>query len=363
MRSSPRLVLLGLVVVAVFGTAAVACGSVAKPSGWAPPALDGNLVLVAHKDKLYALDVQTLQEKWRFPGTENKNVKPSALYGSFGRSGSTIFVPSYNGKLYAVAADTGLVSGDPFDAGQALVGGVAVDSGTVYFGSSDGNLYAIDATTGRQRWKFPTGNEIWSTPVVSENTVYVTSLDGRLYAVDAASGAEQWSYKTAAGVASSPVVDPSAGLVYVAGFDSRLRAINITTHEQKWQMEAGNWFWTQPFVANGVVFAGSLDSKVYAVNVSTGESPWSRPFGTKSPVHAAPVLADNKLIVVDRGGHVYGLTPADGTQAPAVDLDVGGDVLADPLVLPDGKVLIVTTGGNVVRIDPQTLTIVDQRQL
>jgi len=32
-------------------------------------------------------------------------------------------------------------------------------------------------------------------------------------------------------------------------------------------------------------------------------------------------------------------------------------------VLPDGKVLVVTTGGVVVRIDPARLTIVDQRQL
>jgi outer membrane protein assembly factor BamB len=111
------------------------------------------------------------------------------------------------------------------------------------------------------------------------------------------------------------------------------------------------------------VIAGSLDGKVYAVESATGESPWVRPFDTSAPVRAAPVLAGNKIIVVDREGHVYGLDPDDGTQAPAVDLDLTGDVLADPLLMPDGSVLIVTTGGDVVRIDPQTLTIVDERKL
>jgi outer membrane protein assembly factor BamB len=372
MRRSPRFVSLLLVLLAVLGLATVACGKIAKPAGWASPALANNLLLVAHKDKLYALDLNTLAEKWRFPGSEDGNIKTTALYGSLDSSSTSVFVPGYSGKLYTVAADTGkatvaLATGtareQPFGTGGPLVGGVTVANGTVYFGSSDGKLYALDAATFAERWQpFETGNEVWSTPAVSGDTVYVTSLDGSLYAVDVATGAERWSYQTAAGVASPPVVDQTGGLVYVAGFDSRLRAIDIQSHAQRWEIAAGNWFWTRPLVAGSVVYAGSLDSKVYAVDTNTGKSPWAKPFSAKAPVRAAPVLANGKLIVADQGGHVFALNTSDGTLA-AGPLSVGGNVTADPLVLPDGKVLVVTTGGNVVLIDPATLTIVDQRQL
>src|ERR1700694_1113277 len=266
MTRRPRLVLLSVMAIGLLSLAAIACGKTAKPSGWAPPAIEGDLLLVPYKDKFYALDPQTLQDKWLFPGPQDKNVKPSALYGSLAGSGSSIYVPAYNGNLYSVATDTGKASDAPFSTGQAIVGGVVVDGGTLYFGSSDGYLYAVDASNLQQRWKFKTDNEIWSTPAVSRGTVYVTSLDGKLYAVDANTGQLQWSYETAAGVASPPVLDEAAGLIYIAGLDSRLRAIDMNNiHEQKWEQAADNWFWTTPLVSNGVVFAGSLDGKVYAV--------------------------------------------------------------------------------------------------
>ena len=360
----PRPAWLLLALLAALGIAAAACGSVAKPSGWTSPVVANDLLLVAHKDKLYALDPDTLAEKWRFPGPESKKTKATALYGSLGVSDTEVFVAGYSGKLYTVEASTGIGTEQVFDTGSPLVGGVTLDAGTVYFGSSNGKLYALDAETGRERWKpFKADNEIWSTPVVSGDTVYVTSLDGRLYAIDAATGAEQWSYKTAAGVASTPVVDLDEGLVYVGGFDSRLRAIDLATHEQRWQIAANNWFWTRPLVADGVVYAGSLDKNVYAVEVASGDAHWARPFETSAPVHAAPVMAGGKLIVVDRKGHVFALSPEDGTMAPAEALELGADVLADPLVQADGNVIIVTTSGDVVRIDPATLTMVDQRTL
>jgi outer membrane protein assembly factor BamB len=360
MPRAPRFVPLLLVLMAALGLATVACGRIAKPAGWASPALTNNLLLVSHKDKLYALDPLSLEEKWLFPGSQDTNVKPSALYGAPDSSGASVFVPGYNGKLYTVAADTGRAGEQPFGTGGPLVGGVTVANGTVYFGSSDGKLYALDVATGAERWQpFVTDNEIWSTPAVSGDTVYVTSLDGSLYAIDAATGAERWSYKTAAGVASPPVIDQSAGLVYVGGFDSRLRAIDIQSHEQRWEIAAGNWFWTRPLVAGGVVYAGSLDSKVYAVDASTGKSPWAKPFSAKAPVQAAPLLAGGKLVVADRSGNIYALNTSDGTLS-AGPLSVGGEVVGDLLTLPDGNVLVVTTGGDVVRIDPATLTIVGQ---
>ena len=54
-------------------------------------------------------------------------------------------------------------------------------------GSRDTNLYAIHAANGTQRWSFPTGYLVESSPAVSGDgaTVYVGSDDNNVYAINA----------------------------------------------------------------------------------------------------------------------------------------------------------------------------------
>jgi outer membrane protein assembly factor BamB len=174
-----------------------------------------------------------------------------------------------------------------------------------------------------------------------------------------------WSYKTAAGVASKPVVNEATGLVYVGGFDSRLRAIDLQSHQQEWEVEARNWFWTTPLVDGGVVYAGSFDHRVFAVDASTGAATWEQPFDTGAPIRSAPVMVDDRLIIVNREGEVFALNPETG-QPDGDPLALESDVFVDPLLIEgdDGAELLVTTdGGDLVRIDPETLTVIQRQAL
>ena len=63
--------------------------------------------------------------------------------------------------------------------GSWVVSGPAVADGVVYAGSGDDNVYALDAVTGHVRWTYLTGNDIFSSPVVSGNIVYIGSEDGK----------------------------------------------------------------------------------------------------------------------------------------------------------------------------------------
>ena len=358
-----------MVAISLLALLGVACGAVAKPGGWASPAEGDGLLLVSHKDELFALDAETLDPEWGFPGaTGDNDIDPVALYGAPARMGGTVFVPTYDGKLYAIDAEDGrLVWQEPFETDGPLIGGVAVSEDTVYFGSDDGNVYAVDVDTGIERWSFKTDDSIWSTPRLAGRAVYVTSQDGRLYALDT-SGNELWSFKTDAGIVASPVVDEAAGLVYVGGIDAKLRAIDLETHEERWSVKAGNWFWAEPQVSDGVVYAGSLDKKIYAVDVETGERPWPEAFRAESPVRSKVAIVNDDLLVFDRDGRVYQLDPATGEPKSQAPLELGGDVLSDPLVVAgetpaDAEVLVVTTDGELVRIDPETLTVLGRQQL
>ena len=76
----------------------------------------------------------------------------------------------------------------------------------LYFGSCDNYLYILDIKTGEEKWKFKTGGQVHSSPVVSEGVVYFGSCDNYLYILDIKTGEEKWKFKTGGQVHSSPVV-------------------------------------------------------------------------------------------------------------------------------------------------------------
>lgn len=353
-----------------------ACATVASPRGWSSPVEGDGVIVVAHRDKLYAVDpADDLSVRRLFPPEPNiEEIDTEALYGDPVVVGDRIFVPTYDNRLYAIDLEGLQVWRAPFEADSQLIGGVIfvaggdevdgeVPPGTVYFGSDDGNLYALEADAGIQNWFFETEEGIWSTPAIFEGMLYVTSLDGNLYVLDADTGALQWKFETDAGIASTPVFDEAERLVFVGGFDSKLRAIDIDTHQERWSFGADNWFWTTPIVVDGIVYAGSLDGNVYAVDIATGALAWAQPFETDAPVRSAPVLAAGVIVVADRSGNVYGIDPETGADVFRGPILLPDDVLADPLLriapgddgeAPVETVLIVTTGGELYEIDPQS---------
>ena len=193
----------------------------------------------------------------------------------------------------------------------------------------------------------------------------MTSLDGSLYAIDAATGTELWSFATDAGIASPAVADDGSGFVFISGFDSRLRAIDPVTRAEVWSVKADNWFWTDALIAGGVIYAGSLDGKVYAHATSDGAERWQQPFDAGDAVRAAPLIVGSTLIVVDTSGVVHAIDTEDGTASRS-PLDLEADVFADPVLFTTAfseggttvEVVVVTTKGEVVRIDPETLGII-----
>lgn len=350
---------------------ASACTGLATPGGWASPVLSSQILLVSQGNRLHRLDSKTLEVRWTFPiGDEDPEVDLIALYGEPTLANETVFLPGYNGNLYALDAETADIRrGWPFETDGALVGGVVASDDAVYFGSSDGNVYAL-SFAGKELWTFETGDEVWSTPVLFQGVLYVTSLDGNLYALDPQTGDELWRFETEAGIASPPVVDDTTGLVYLGGFDNRLRAIDIKTHQQRWELVADNWFWTRPLLANGVLYAGSLDGRVYAVDAGTGEPAWPAPFDANEEIRSGPAIIGDRLYVADRDGKLYALNADDGTPAFDQPLALSEEVLSDPLVRSgtgdDGtrsELIIASKDGPLFVVDAESLRVLERMPL
>ena len=58
----------------------------------------------------------------------------------------------------------------------------AVANGVVYVGSYDGKVYALNAKTGVELWSYTTGSYVFSSPAVANGVVYVGSEDSMVYA-------------------------------------------------------------------------------------------------------------------------------------------------------------------------------------
>jgi outer membrane protein assembly factor BamB len=62
---------------------------------------------------------------------------------------------------------------------------VSPDGVSIFVGSYDSKVYALNAATGVQRWAFATGGGVLSSPAVSPDgaSIFVGSIDGKVYAV------------------------------------------------------------------------------------------------------------------------------------------------------------------------------------
>jgi len=114
--------------------------------------------------------------------------------------------------------------------------------GTVYVGSYDNKLYAINGKSGVKLWEFETGGYVHSSPSIgSDGTVYVGS-GLTLYAINGESGVKLWEFETKGDVESSPAIG-SDGTVYVGSHDSKLYAIKTDSKglaKSPWPMRGQN---------------------------------------------------------------------------------------------------------------------------
>jgi len=171
-----------------------------------------------------------------------------------------------------------------------------------------GNLYrnGVYQTSGLAKlkgikWKFKTGGEVRSSPVLVDGIIYIGSYDGYVYAIDADTGLEKWKYKTAEKVSgSAAVVD---GVVYIAGEDGRLYALKA---------DDGTLVWKTPRMGRGRP-AGSPAVFGNMVIIGSGGKGGSEVLGGGGgPMYAFDRTSGKKTSTYSRGPNGYCAIACDG---------------------------------------------------
>jgi formylglycine-generating enzyme required for sulfatase activity/outer membrane protein assembly factor BamB len=210
------------------------------------------------------IDSVTGREVWRFRAMDYPNNGPQG--------------PAIDGAmLYTAGDDNVLFAGDLRTELLAWRGGghhcyacVAVDSNTLYY-MAQATLRAVNKETGASKWQYNgtiTGDQYpRSSPAVHDGIACVGHQDSWVYAVNAGNGALKWKYKTGDEIWSSPTI--AGDMVFIGSHDGGLYALDLygsgTIAAPLWRYQTGGAIKSTPWVEHGVVFVGSDDGNVYAV--------------------------------------------------------------------------------------------------
>lgn len=233
--------------------------------------------------------------------------------------------------------------------GGPVRGAVTIDGDTIYAPSEDGHLYAVAASDGKQRWAFHTGGPIWGSPTISGSTVFVGSADDKLYALDKASGRQMWSVAGDADFSGSAVVGD--GTVYAGSNDHRLYALDAKTGLVRWTFTAAGALSGTPSLADETVYVGSNDHKLYALDAATGDKRWSAT--TDGEVWSKPAIADGRVFVISDNtatGHLYAFDARTGAAEWTSADVISGDT--NPVV--DQGVVYATGRNGLEAVDAKT---------
>jgi outer membrane protein assembly factor BamB len=254
-----------------------------------------------------------LEKVWEFEA-DGDVINSAAAYGM-------VFLGSKDKRVYALNADSGQERWR-FEMDKAVrpQTSLVVADDVLYVFGEDRNLYAVDAQTDKMRWRFSTGENIWYSPVIANGIAYVVSKrkkEAVLFAVDVQTGQERWRFSTDRSI-KSPVV--GCGNVFFSSEDQCVHALDGKSGGQKWVFESGHKNLSRPVVTNEKVLIYG-DKDLHALDANSGALLWEfkdAVFSGEPKVVGDAVVLDKELTLVDLASGVEKAKLAPG-QIVSVD--------------------------------------------
>src|SRR6516164_517825 len=151
------------------------------------PAIANGVVYIGSFDEhLYAIDLQTGNEKWRYKAGALKT--PAAV-----RDGK-VYIGNMDGMLHVVDAAKGTKIWSYETPNQAeITSGVSFMGNKILFGCADESLYCL-SEKGEKLWTFRVqGGPVLATPAIAQDRTFVAGCDSTLHILDASKGVEMGS--------------------------------------------------------------------------------------------------------------------------------------------------------------------------
>jgi RNA polymerase sigma factor (sigma-70 family) len=301
----------------------------------APAVAKGVVYVGAMDEHLYALDLASGTEKWRYRAAKDVGFKASPAV-----KGDTVYIGDTDGLFHAVDAQKGTKRWT-FETGAEITSGANFTGNRVLFGSGDETLYCLTAD-GKKEWTFKVpGGPVMATPAVVDGRTFVAGCDSALHVIDLDNGKELASVDLAGQVGATAAVVKDR--VYVGTMVHHVQAVDWKNTKLDWTFEPEKG--GQPFAASvaatdKLVIAASRDKRIYALDRITGEKKWS--FQTRGRIESSPVVVGHRVYVGSGDRKFYVLDLVTGNELQQLTLD--DEITGSPAVAGD-RILIGTRAG------------------
>ena len=311
---------------------------------------------------IYAVDVSTKKELWRFKCLYEVGSTPVTSEGIvyFGNGELVNYrdIRERKGCFYALDGKTGQEKWK-VNTGGGINCKPSISGNIVYFGCHDGYLYALNKKTGEEIWKFQTYGPVVSSPVIYVNTIYLGTKNASLYAIDVLSGKMIWKSKIELDKQSA-LMTPSVSdkRIFVARHAGRMHALDRMTGDHSWtypsvsstNLPDDGFIHSPPSYLHNKVFFASHDFFFYALE--EGNLRWKKMLDERGTQNAIPYIDDSSVYLVQ----------LDGYDLYSIDINRGetnwkfestGSIFSTPIA-NENLIFINSLNGNLFVINKQT---------
>jgi len=315
----------------------------------APVAEDG-VCYFSSGDRIYALDMETGNIKWKYPldTTLTSSIKntPAIIDGQ-------LYFGTGDGKLYCLNAQNGTFQWF-FETRGAIRCPPIVQDGILYFGADDNSIYTLDASTGDTLWTKPfvARDDFGNGIAVGAGMVVGSCMDGILYGISA-SGKQRWGFRLPnAPIKTSPIMTENITIMAIGNV---MYGISTRSSQTKWFVQLPSEVAATPATDGTDVIVPCRNKKLYCYNIS-GRQPimkWTEPSDIGGIPLSSPTIADKLVYVTASHGVVTAFSITDGTLKwryvlPPSAITTPGQQYTDASCSPivaNGSLLVLTDDG------------------
>jgi outer membrane protein assembly factor BamB len=269
-----------------------------------------------------------------------------------------IFVTSPHAEVLALDAKTGQIlwripTQSPVRASPTF------SEGRLYILTISNQLEVLDASTGNRLWDHAGITEFagllgTASPAVSKGVVVVTYSSGEIYALKAENGHQLWtetlsstrrpdSLSSLSHIRALPVIDQNT--VLIIGYNQKMAAYNLRRGEKIWERSIGGL--RTPAVAGDFIFMINSHNEIMCLTRDYGQVVWVKKLesdveNTYKVVWDGPVIANNKLYIINAGGTLVALDPTNGNVLSTTY--VGASVSLAPIVAQETLYILTDNG-------------------
>ena len=300
--------------------------------GAAPVVGDGRIYVIDTRAVIRAISPDNGATIWERQLTNPQANARTLFGGGVTYSGGRVFAVNGAGDAAALDAATGNIIWQVRPGGP-LRGSPTIGGDTVYVVSQDNQLFALNTANGEKRWDVSGSAEASgvfgvASPAFAQSTVVAGYSSGELSAYRYENGQEVWSDALArttvttsvhalTDIDADPVIDQ--GRVYAIGQGGRMVAVELNTGQRLWELNIGGL--GNPWIAGDWVFVVTDQAQLLAIARATGRIRWISQLqrwrdqedrrGTIT--WRGPVLAGNRLVMVNTLGQIVFASPTDGS--------------------------------------------------